>query len=86
VKSKREKEFNKLFSRLPRHIQNQAKEAYRLFKANPYYPSLHFKCIDTQESIYSVRVGRNYRVVGVWKGDTIYWFWIGSHEDYNNLF
>jgi plasmid maintenance system killer protein len=52
---------------------------------DPHYPSLHFKCVDTQESIYSVRVSRNYRAVGVWKGDTIYEFCIGSHEDYNNL-
>lgn len=68
------------------HIQVQAKEAHNIFKANTHYPGLHFKCIDTQESIYSVRVGRSCRAVGVWKDDTIYWFWIGSYEDYNNLF
>jgi len=53
VKNKRTKEFNKLFVRLPLHIQKQAKEAYSLFKIDPHYPSLHFKCIDidTQEFI-----------------------------------
>jgi hypothetical protein len=86
VKSKREKEFHKLFAQLPTDVQKQAKKAYLYFKDNPYHPSLHFKCIDEGASIYSVRVGRNYRAVGVWKGDTISWYWIGSHEDYNNLY
>lgn len=85
MKNRRTKEFHKLFARLPRNIQEQAKAAYRRFKVDPYYPGLHFECIDSQESIYSVRIGIHYRAVGIWEGDTIYWFFIGSHEDYNHL-
>jgi len=85
VKNRRTKEFHKLFARLPRDIQDQAKASYRLFKVNPYYPGLHFECIDSKESIYSVRIGLHYRAVGVWEGDTIFWYFIGSHEDYNHL-
>jgi hypothetical protein len=32
---------------------------------------------------YSIRIGRNWRALGLWKGDTIEWFWIGSHEQYD---
>lgn len=85
MKNRRTKEFRKRFERLPRDVQEQAKAAYRLFKKDPYYPGLHFECIDRQESIYSVRIGLHYRAVGVWEGDTIFWFFIGSHEDYNHL-
>lgn len=85
MKNRRTKEFHKLFARLPRNIQEQANHAYRLFKENPYYPSLHFECIDAKESYYSVRIGLHYRAVGMREGDTIYWFFIGSHEDYNRL-
>jgi hypothetical protein len=85
VRNKQTKEFRKQFARLPYHIQKQAKNAYRIFKANPYYPGLHFECIDREASIYSVRIGLHYRAVGVWEGDTISWFFIGSHEEYNHL-
>ena len=48
----------------PADIQNQANAAYRLWKVDPYYPSLHFKRIDPEEPIYSVRIGLYYRAVG----------------------
>ena len=43
------------------------------------------KCIYPQESIYSVRIGLSYRAVGLYEGDTIIWYWIGSHADYDHL-
>ncbi len=85
MKSKLTKQFRKRFARLPRDIQDQAKADYRLFKEDPYYHSLHFKCIDSQESLWSVRIGLHYRAVGVWEGDTILWYFIGTHEEYNHL-
>lgn len=74
MKSKRTKQFHKLFAQLPSDMQEQAREVYELFKQNPYHPSLHFKRIDPQEPIYSVRVSRNYRAVGWMEGDTIIWY------------
>ncbi|MFO8099522.1 MAG: hypothetical protein R6T83_07870 [Salinibacter sp.] len=35
--------------------------------------------------IYSVRITQDYRAVGVQKEESIIWFWIGSHEDYDRL-
>lgn len=35
--------------------------------------------------VYSVRVGIGYRALGVKDGDTITWFWIGSHADYDQI-
>jgi hypothetical protein len=67
-------------------IQEQATEAYRTFKANPHYPGLHFKRLETRDPFWSVRIGAHYRAVGLWEGDTIYWFFIGTHEDFNHLF
>jgi hypothetical protein len=85
MRNRRTKQFHKLFARLPAHIQEQAREAYQLFSKDPYHPSLHFKQIDPQEPIYSVRIGRGYRAVGRREDNTIIWYWIGSHEDYNKL-
>ena len=39
-----------------------------------------------KEPIFSVRVGRGYRVVGLREEpDLIVWFWIGPHEEYETL-
>ena len=85
MKSKLTKQFRKRFKRLPREIQDQTRAAYRLFKENPYYLGLHFECIDRQEPLWSVRIGLHYRAVGVREGDTIIWYFIGSHADYDHL-
>ena len=77
--------FRKAFDKLPKEIQERARSAYKSWKSDPNHPSLHFKQIHSQQSIYSVRVGLSYRALGVRQEDTIIWFWIGSHEDYNNL-
>ena len=77
--------FRKRLKRLPPDVQKQARAAYYLWKENPYYPSLQFKRIDPQEPIYSVRIGLHYRAVGIWEGDTILWYFIGTHAEYDHL-
>ncbi|HWS82710.1 MAG TPA: hypothetical protein VN207_00465 [Ktedonobacteraceae bacterium] len=86
MRSSRNRAFRKLFARLPLHVQKQADAAFRLFEGNPYHPSLHFKCINQQSPLYSVRVGRGYRAVGWYEDGVITWRWIGSHADYDHLF
>ncbi|GBC75821.1 hypothetical protein HRbin07_00009 [bacterium HR07] len=50
------------------------------------HPSLRFKCINEQENIWSVRITRGYRALGIMEGDTVTWFWIGNHDDYKRFF
>ncbi len=71
---------------LPPKIKQSARKVYRLWSENPFHPSLHFKCINRTEDIWSVRITLNYRAVGVLEGDTVTWFWIGSHDVYENFF
>ena len=77
--------FWKFYVRLPRNVQQQARKAYQLWKVNPHYPSLHFKRVDDKEPIYSARVSNNYRVLGFLEGDTVLWYWIGNHDEYERL-
>ncbi len=77
--------FRKALQQLPESVQRQARAAYRIFRQNPQHPSLHFKQVHPIRSIYSVRVSRNYRALGVRDGDEIVWFWIGSHANYDQL-
>jgi hypothetical protein len=85
MKSYTTHQFRQLFASLPRRVQHQARQAYRLFLKNAAYPGLHFKRVHDVPAIYSARVGIAYRAAGVLDGDTITWFWIGSHASYDRL-
>ena len=65
--------------------QQQAREAYRLFKVNPSHPSLKFKKLPPHQDLGSVRISNDYRAIGLWQVDVILWFFIGSHADYEKL-
>jgi hypothetical protein len=75
-----------MLTALPRNVREQALAAYDLFRSNPRHPSLHFKRVFANDPLVSVRVGRDYRAVGVERGTgAILWFWIGPHESYETL-
>ena len=77
--------FRKDLKQLPQQIQRQAQQAYRLFKQNPYHPSLHFKQVHPTKPIYSARISLDYRAVGILEEDVVIWFWIGVHGEYDKL-
>ena len=86
MNSKITQQFLKQFRALPAAAQQQTREAYKLFKENPRHGGLQFKCIDPREPPrYSVRIGAHYRALGYLEGDTVTWYWIGTHEAYNKL-
>ena len=85
MNSRTTRRFRELFAKLPARVQRQARAAYRLFGQNPAHPGLHFKQVHPDPPTYSVRVGISYRAVGVLEGDTMIWFWIGSHADCDRL-
>jgi len=85
MKSQAAPRFWKLYNRLPRIEQQQARKAYQLWKTNPNASGLQFKRVSETESIYSARVSEDYRVLGLMEGDTIIWFWIGSHKEYERM-
>ena len=78
--------FWELYRKLPKSIQQQARKAYRLFQANQTHPSLHFHRLAGHAELWSARVTRDFRAVGVLQGNTITWFWIGNHEDFQRAF
>jgi hypothetical protein len=74
--------FWRHYRNLPDAVRNLADKNFELLKADPHHPSLHLKKIG---ELWSVRVGAHYRALGRDAGDTIIWFWIGSHADYDKL-
>ena len=77
--------FRELLAAMPAHVRQQARDAYELFRQNPSHPGLRFKKVHSNPVLYSARVGIGYRAVGAVAGDTIIWYWIGSHADYDEL-
>lgn len=85
MNSRTTRRFRRAFAQLPEEMKERAREAYRLFCDNPYHPGLRFKRVHPTDPIYSVRIGLGYRAVGALEGNTIYWYWIGGHTDYDRL-
>ena len=75
-----------MFDLLPAHVRERAREAYRLFQENPGHPSLHFERLGIDADLWSVRITLHSRAVARRKGDTLAWFWIGRHADFDRDF
>ncbi|QEI42432.1 hypothetical protein BMF77_03039 [Dolichospermum sp. UHCC 0315A] len=74
-----------MFSDLPEPIQGRTRKAYRQFRQDSNYPSLRFKKVHPKLPIYSARINKDYRAVGQLEEDTVIWFWVGSHAEYDQL-
>ncbi len=85
IGSRTTRRFRSSFANLPPNVQQQTRQAYRLWLDNPRHPSLRFKRLKMANLVYSVRIGGTFRAVGVIEDDVIVWFWIGSHADYDRL-
>ena len=79
------KTFRKKLNELPISVQEQAAKTYRLWQKSPYHPSLQFKRVSQRQPIYSVRISHTHQVLGLLEADRIYWFWIGKHDEYDDL-
>ena len=84
--SKARPSFWRAYERLAPTVKARARMAYQLYAESPDHPSLRFKKLQGSDSIWSVRISEQYRAVGVRSGDTIEWIWIGTHNEFDNLF
>lgn len=79
-------DFVECFRKLPENIKDLARKNYKIWKQDPHHPGLNFKKIHTSENIHSIRIGIKWRALGILKdNNTMIWFWIGSHKDYDSL-
>lgn len=86
MNSRTSRAFRERYRQLPREVRRQARAAYDLWRENPHHPGLHFKRVHSKEPIYSVRISRSWRAIGLQRGSNqIIWFWIGTHAEYDRL-
>ncbi|HET7143909.1 MAG TPA: hypothetical protein VFI68_07830 [Anaerolineales bacterium] len=73
------------YDKLDKNTKERAKKSFILWAENHFHPSLRFKCVNPQEGTWSVRITRGIRALGKMKEDTITWFWIGNHDEYERF-
>lgn len=86
MKSHLTPKFHRAFDVLPGNIRDQVPASYKLFHEAPFHLVLDFKKVHADSPLYAMRVGVNYRALGVLKDDLIVWFWIGSNAEYDKMF
>ena len=85
MKSFTVKSYWKSYKDLSSDIQKQADIKFELWKENPFHPSLCFKCINSENNIWSVRINMDYRALSVREQDSVVWYWVGDHKRYEQL-
>jgi hypothetical protein len=83
VKSRTHRRFWHAFNRLPAHVQCFARDKFQIWQRDPFHPSMQSKPL--VGNIWSVRIGDRYRALAQKHGHLVVWFWIGTHEEYNNF-
>jgi hypothetical protein len=82
MKSSTAPSFWRAYQSLPPEVRAQARKAYRLWLRNPRHPSLRF---EPKGNYWSIRVARGWRTLAREHQGTLYWFWIGPHDQYERL-
>jgi mRNA-degrading endonuclease YafQ of YafQ-DinJ toxin-antitoxin module len=80
-------EFRRNFKKLTRDQQRKARDAYRIFKRDPFDPRLRTHKINSlsalyKRTVYAVEVERDLRAAFYIDGDTVFSVAIGSHDIY----
>lgn len=75
-------EFQRRYDVLPRSIQKKAEKQEKLFRANPFHPSLNTEKLEPKnKEVWSIRVDRRYRIVFRFiNGNTVIFLTVGPHD------
>ena len=57
-------EFKEAYNHLPKQIQSKAKKQEKIFRDNPFHPSLHTeKLVPKSKEVWSFRIDKRYRII-----------------------
>lgn len=86
---RRDAQWHSLFDALPERIRVTAKKTFKLLCDDPSHRALRFKKMRSRHKgrdCFEVSITKKYRAVAYVDGDTYYWFWIGTHNDFDRKF
>ena len=75
-------EFKRRYDKLPSSIQRKIEKQEKLFRTNPFHPSLHTeKLIPKKEELWSIRVDLRYRIIFRFlDGQSVVLMNVGPHD------
>ncbi len=75
-------EFDKRYERLPVSIQKKAEKQEKIFRKNPFYPSLHTEKLEPKnKELWGIRVDKSYRIIFRFvDGNTVLFLTVGPHD------
>ncbi len=75
-------EFEKRYAQLPIAIQKKVEKQERLFRANPFYPSLQTEKLEPKDrEVWSLRIDKSYRILFKFKDNhTATFLTVGPHD------
>lgn len=88
--NKRTAQFKTQFEKLPKRIQAIAAEQFKFFLEDDQHPSLsNHQLTDSRQGRHwpnsrAVSITMRYRALYVNENGINLWYWIGTHEEYNN--
>jgi hypothetical protein len=80
-----------MFTSVPLNIQKLAEAAFHQFRQDPSHPSLRHHSLEDNDKgrhkkgSVSVAITMKYRAIYFVDGETNVWYWIGTHNDYENF-
>jgi hypothetical protein len=77
--------FWRRYRALPKTVRRLADKNFKLLKEDSRRRSLHFKKVGGKKHLWSARVGDQHRALGLDKPEGVFWFWIGSHSEYDAI-
>ena len=75
-------EFEKRYKELPAAIQKKAEKQEKLFRQNPFHPSLHTEKLEPKgRQVWSFRIDRKYRIIFRFiDGNKVIFLTVGPHD------
>lgn len=75
-------EFKRRYEELPGKIKIKAEKQEKLFRANPFYPSLHTEKINPKDrEVWTIRIDDNYRIAFRFlTGKKVLFLTVGPHD------
>jgi proteic killer suppression protein len=75
-------EFEKRYKELPATIQKKAEKQEKLFRLNPFHPSLHTEKLEPKgRQVWSFRIDRKYRIIFRFiEGKKVIFLTVGPHD------
>ncbi|OHA72924.1 MAG: hypothetical protein A3A27_02185 [Candidatus Wildermuthbacteria bacterium RIFCSPLOWO2_01_FULL_47_18] len=74
-------EFNERYQKLTLALQKKAEKQERLFRANPFHPSLNTEKIEPKgKEVWTIRIDKKYRIALRFQGNKAIFLTCGPHD------